>query len=176
MTISIVTTTIWIVATTITVVTSTTVTSKIVTSTILVCWGYINKPFCWGNQVIFSVLRPKSRSKLRMTERLSLYSWWLQQFLPASQDCQPAREYCICEAQGSVAMSENEPNTYDKLFMWPAFEDGPSSGAAGLWGCRTWEWGFNSVFSQNHLVFHFWFTTMLLFMVLTKYGGYFQRD
>jgi len=32
-----------------------TVTSKIVTSTIPVCWGYINKTFCWGNKVIFSV-------------------------------------------------------------------------------------------------------------------------
>jgi len=51
-TILIVTTTIWIVTTTITVVT---VTSKIVTATILVCWGYINKTFCWGNKVIFSV-------------------------------------------------------------------------------------------------------------------------
>jgi len=52
-TIGIVTTTIWIVTTTITVVT---VTGKIVTSTILVCWGYINEPFCWGNKVNFSVI------------------------------------------------------------------------------------------------------------------------
>jgi len=31
------------------------VTSESVTTTILVCWGYINKMFCWGNEVIFSV-------------------------------------------------------------------------------------------------------------------------
>jgi len=49
--ISMVTTT-WIATITITVVT---VTSKVVTPTILVCCGYINKTFCWGNKVIFSV-------------------------------------------------------------------------------------------------------------------------
>ena len=52
-TISIVTTTIWSVTTTTTVVA---VTRKIVTATILVCWGYINKTFCWGNKAIFSVI------------------------------------------------------------------------------------------------------------------------
>jgi len=31
------------------------VTIEIVTTTILVCWGYINKTFCWGNKVFFSV-------------------------------------------------------------------------------------------------------------------------
>ena len=32
-----------------------TVTSKIVTPTIPVSWGYINKMLCWDNKVIFSV-------------------------------------------------------------------------------------------------------------------------
>jgi len=41
--------------TTITVVAA---TSKIVTSTILVSWGYIKKTFCRGNKIIFSVMVP----------------------------------------------------------------------------------------------------------------------
>jgi len=31
------------------------VTSDVIATTILVCWGYIHKTCCWGNNVIFSV-------------------------------------------------------------------------------------------------------------------------
>ena len=51
LTILLVTVTIVIVVVTIHIV----VTSGIVTTKILVCWGYINKTFCWGNKVFFSV-------------------------------------------------------------------------------------------------------------------------
>jgi len=43
--------TICIVTITITLV----VTSEIVTTTIFVCWGYVNETFCWGNEVLLFV-------------------------------------------------------------------------------------------------------------------------
>jgi len=78
-TISIVTTTICIVTTTITVVT---IASKIVTSTLVFCWGYINKTFCWGNKVIFSVV---DQLKCDLIERN-----FMNQFV----EC----VFCTCEA------------------------------------------------------------------------------
>ena len=58
---SIVTTRIRIVTTTITVVA---VTSETGTTTILVCWGVINKTFCWDSKVIFSVFSERSLLKV----------------------------------------------------------------------------------------------------------------
>jgi len=61
------------------------VTIEIVTTTILVCWGYINKTFCWGNKVFSSVnsdylvirevaLKIGSGSQVRRGKFYSLFS------------------------------------------------------------------------------------------------------
>jgi len=52
--------------------------SKIVTLTILVCCGYINKTFCWDNKVIFTVCRvtqPKRFLNIKQWLEFDL-GWW----------------------------------------------------------------------------------------------------